>query len=165
MQHGSSFIPVEKVDFGPTVGLFFRDRKTVSQNNTFVLFSEYSSLMWRKNNFFKLWISFDKNASYFFFKNINWFKSFRFNRAQETKDESTFHFNGQGYAEFPQIPRYDSRQYSVTFSFKSLDENALLFLAINETLVSYLNALSAMKKTCCIQFPFFIFRDNTSVWN
>jgi laminin alpha 1/2 len=53
--------------------------------------------------------------------------------AQEAKDESSFRFNGQGYAELAQIPRYDSRQYSITFSFKSLDENALLFLAINET--------------------------------
>lgn len=57
-------------------------------------------------------------------------------RAQEAKDESSFRFTGQGYAELAQIPRYDSRQYSVTLSFKSLDENALLFLAINDTIVS-----------------------------
>ena len=37
--------------------------------------------------------------------------------AQEAKDESSFHFNGQGYAELAQNPRYDSRQYSITFNW------------------------------------------------
>ena len=53
--------------------------------------------------------------------------------AEEARDESSFRFNGQGYAELAQIPRYDSRQYSVTFNFRSLDEDALLFLAVNDT--------------------------------
>ena len=78
------------------------------------------------------------------------------NRAQERRDESSFYFNGQGYAELAQIPRYDPYQYSVIFSFKSLDENALLFLAINDTavivvIVQYLVGLIITMVTLFIQ--------------
>lgn len=44
-----------------------------------------------------------------------------------------------GYAQLAQIPRYDPRQYSITFSFKSLDENALLFLAIDNKETQYIS--------------------------
>ena len=60
-------------------------------------------------------------------------------RAQKAVDESSYRFNGMGYAQLAQIPRYDPRQYSVTFSFKSLDENALLFLAIDEKEAQYIS--------------------------
>lgn len=67
-------------------------------------------------------------------------------RAEEARDQTSFRFNGRGYAELSQIARYDPRQYSVTFSFRSLDEHSLLFLAVNETVVSF-NIASRQRRT------------------
>lgn len=43
-------------------------------------------------------------------KEVGYYIPLSYNRAQEAKDESSFRFNGQSYAELAQIPRYDSRQ-------------------------------------------------------
>ncbi|XP_065577471.1 laminin subunit alpha lam-3-like isoform X2 [Artemia franciscana] len=58
--------------------------------------------------------------------------------AEEVKDESAFHFGGNGYAEVPQVPHYDPRQYSVTLSVRSFDTSSILFLAYSNATDQYL---------------------------
>ncbi|XP_069690531.1 laminin subunit alpha-2 isoform X2 [Periplaneta americana] len=52
---------------------------------------------------------------------------------EQTKDELTFWFNGDGYAVLhrPSSGPYNKYVFSVSFKFRTLDENALLFLAVN----------------------------------
>ncbi|KAJ9574287.1 hypothetical protein L9F63_026065, partial [Diploptera punctata] len=51
---------------------------------------------------------------------------------EQTKDELTFRFNGEGYAVLyrPSSGPYNKYVFSVSLKFRTLDENALLFLAI-----------------------------------
>ncbi|XP_055337185.1 laminin subunit alpha-1-like [Paramacrobiotus metropolitanus] len=41
-------------------------------------------------------------------------------------------FNGGGYASVPQIRRYNNKRYSIFLTFRTFDENALLFLCAND---------------------------------
>ncbi|KDR22194.1 Laminin subunit alpha-1, partial [Zootermopsis nevadensis] len=52
---------------------------------------------------------------------------------EQTKDELTFRFNGEGYAVLhrPSSGPYNKYAFSVSLKFRTLDENALLFLAVN----------------------------------
>ena len=55
------------------------------------------------------------------------------------EDEIAFGFNGRGYFRGePATYRANRPHYSVVLAFKTLDENALLFLAANEEKVSNL---------------------------
>lgn len=64
--------------------------------------------------------------------------------AQETSATSTArHFNGEGYAAVTKARSrpYKKNEFYMQMTFKTLDENALLFLAVDEKNVSY-NSLS-----------------------
>lgn len=52
---------------------------------------------------------------------------------EQTRDELTFQFNGEGYAVLhrPSSGTYNKYTFSVSLKFRTLDENALLFLAVN----------------------------------
>jgi hypothetical protein len=52
---------------------------------------------------------------------------------EQTRDELTFQFNGEGYAVLhrPSSGPYNKYVFSVSLKFRTLDENALLFLAVN----------------------------------
>lgn len=49
--------------------------------------------------------------------------------ATETIDFSAYQLKGDGYAILPQIKHYDKDIYQVSLSFKTFDENSLLFMA------------------------------------
>ncbi|GAU99875.1 hypothetical protein RvY_10813-2 [Ramazzottius varieornatus] len=53
-------------------------------------------------------------------------------RAAESGDGGTFRFNGMGFASAPQIKRYNNKRYTIALTFRSFDENALLFLCAND---------------------------------
>ena len=48
------------------------------------------------------------------------------------EDQTSYGFNGKGYFKDMSRPWKPEKFYSVVLSFKSLDENALLFLAYNK---------------------------------
>lgn len=47
-------------------------------------------------------------------------------------DVGSFRFNGNGYASVPQIKRYNNKRYNIALTFRTYDENALLFLCAND---------------------------------
>lgn len=51
---------------------------------------------------------------------------------------TTFHFLGSGYASIPKIPNYNSREFQISFHFKTFWANSTLLFAGNEQLVSVL---------------------------
>ncbi|OQV23620.1 Laminin subunit alpha-2 [Hypsibius exemplaris] len=50
----------------------------------------------------------------------------------ETGDGTSFRFNGNGFASAPQIKRYNNKRYTIALTFRTFDENALLFLCAND---------------------------------
>lgn len=63
---------------------------------------------------------------------------------EQTRDELTFRFNGEGYAVLhrPSSGPYNKYAFSVSLKFRTLDENSLLFLAVNPnvTVSSYFSS-------------------------
>ncbi|CAC5400010.1 unnamed protein product [Mytilus coruscus] len=51
---------------------------------------------------------------------------------------STFHFLGSGYASISKIPKYNSREFQISFHFKTFWANSTLLFAGNEQLVGVL---------------------------
>lgn len=48
---------------------------------------------------------------------------------------TTFHFLGTGYAAISRIPNYNSREFQITFQFKTFWANSTLLFAGNEAMV------------------------------
>ncbi|CAK9294069.1 unnamed protein product [Gordionus sp. m RMFG-2023] len=57
---------------------------------------------------------------------------------KESREDLTYQFNGRtSYAKIPQISRYNSKRYSLTFQFKTHLANSLLFFAQNREQEQY----------------------------
>jgi hypothetical protein len=69
---------------------------------------------------------------------------------EQTVDELTFQFNGEGYAVLhrPSSGTYNKYTFSVSLKFRTLDENALLFLAVNPNVTVSSDALSTNTIQC-----------------
>ncbi|XP_063216579.1 laminin subunit alpha-1 [Bacillus rossius redtenbacheri] len=61
--------------------------------------------------------------------------------AEELKDESTYYFTGDGYSSFRRTTSspYKKFFFTVSFRFRTLDENAMLFLAIDPGKVGFIS--------------------------
>lgn len=51
-------------------------------------------------------------------------------RVEESKDEQSFRFRGDGYAVID-ATLYDKYAFSVSLKFRTLDENSLIFMAVS----------------------------------
>lgn len=62
---------------------------------------------------------------------------------EDAKDDIAYNFNGEGYAVRNRVSSgpYNKYMFGVSISFRTYDENALLFLAINKDVRIYLNFL------------------------
>jgi hypothetical protein len=62
----------------------------------------------------------------------------------------TFQFNGEGYAVLhrPSSGTYNKYTFSVSLKFRTLDENALLFLAVNPNVTVSADALKTDTVRC-----------------
>jgi len=69
---------------------------------------------------------------------------------EQTRDELTFQFNGEGYAVLhrPSSGTYNKYTFSVSLKFRTLDENAVLFLAVNPNVTVSSNAPSTDTAWC-----------------
>ena len=67
---------------------------------------------------------------------LSLFLGARFDLEIKEEDRTSFGFNGKGYFKSHNQLRRPKPFYSVVLSFKSLDEDALLFLSVNEAKVS-----------------------------
>lgn len=66
-----------------------------------------------------------------------------FHRVEDARDDVAYSFNGKGYAvrnRVSSVP-YSRYLFGISFSFRTYDENALLFLAINSDNVSICSVL------------------------
>lgn len=63
----------------------------------------------------------------FIFNNINF-------RVEDARDDIAYSFNGEGYAVRNRVSSgpYNKYMFGVSINFRTYDENALLFLAINK---------------------------------
>lgn len=59
--------------------------------------------------------------------------SFECCRVENARDDTAYSFNGEGYAARNRVSSgpYNKYSFGVSISFRTYDENALLFLAIN----------------------------------
>ena len=61
-----------------------------------------------------------------------------FFRVEDARDDLAYSFNGEGYAVRSRVTSgpYNKYTFGISLSFRTFDENALLFLAINPKNVS-----------------------------
>jgi len=59
---------------------------------------------------------------------------------EDARDDIAYNFNGEGYAVRNRVSSgpYNKYMFGVSISFRTYDENALLFLAINKDVRIYL---------------------------
>lgn len=67
---------------------------------------------------------------------------------EDARDDIAYNFNGEGYAVRNRVSSgpYNKYMFGVSISFRTFDENALLFLAINKDVRVYSNLLNTYFK-------------------
>ena len=65
---------------------------------------------------------------------------------EDIRDDIAYSFNGEGYAVRNRVSSgpYNKYTFGVSISFRTFDENALLFLAFNADNVSYLKVTNIL---------------------
>lgn len=87
-----------------------------------------------------------------------------FHRVEDPRDDIAYSFNGEGYAVRNRVSSgpYNKYTFGVSINFRTYDENALLFLAINPENVSIIVSAENVKASDICDIKTMFVNDSTN---